>query len=131
MGIRTLIYKALVCNGLIIIIFAMRLSHKGNEKMFLGDRLDKVSEREKLEFPYNCIGLIRFKDNSNGSYIGTGFLIASDLVLTVAHNIFSRSSQLPHKDITFFPGINGPEETYEFPYGLKVKSYRFCEEYKT
>ena len=31
--------------------------------------------------------------NYHGKYInGTGFLIASDLVLTVAHNIYSRDS---------------------------------------
>jgi V8-like Glu-specific endopeptidase len=38
---------------------------------------------------------------------GTGFLIASDLVLTVAHNVYSREEKAQNVNIIFYPGVSG------------------------
>jgi V8-like Glu-specific endopeptidase len=39
--------------------------------------------------------------------IGTGFLIASDLVFTVAHNIFSKMKRVENGNLVFYPGVSG------------------------
>ena len=49
-----------------------------------------LSKKEAADnFPYNCVGAIYAKNNGKREFIGTGFLIANDLVLTVAHNIYT------------------------------------------
>ncbi len=63
-----------------------------NERSF-GDRLDDVTKMEVDSFPYNCIGAIYSKRNRRREFVGTGFLISSDLVLTVAHNIYTHESK--------------------------------------
>lgn len=53
-------------------------------------------KREKVEngrkYPYCCIGLIIGKDK-DGSFRGTGFLIGPNIILTCAHNCYSRSKK--------------------------------------
>jgi V8-like Glu-specific endopeptidase len=59
--------------------------------------------------------------------LGTGFLIAPDLVLTAAHNIYEQKHQKDHQDILFYPGASGklsPASAY------KVINMRFPEEFK-
>jgi V8-like Glu-specific endopeptidase len=60
--------------------------------------------------------------------VGTGFLIASNLVLTVAHNIYQRSikDDLPKETLEFFVGVSGdlPEK------GQKVADYRYPQEFR-
>jgi V8-like Glu-specific endopeptidase len=41
-------------------------------------------------FPNDCVGVLHFRRIKGQLGTGTGFLIANDLVLTVAHNIYER-----------------------------------------
>jgi V8-like Glu-specific endopeptidase len=52
-------------------------------------------------FPYNCIGALYYNGNGDRQFVGTGFLIASNLVLTVAHNIYVREYkvELPKEEL--------------------------------
>jgi V8-like Glu-specific endopeptidase len=43
------------------------------------------------EFPYNCIGALYYCDGADRQFIGSGFLITSNLMLTAAHNIYQRN----------------------------------------
>jgi V8-like Glu-specific endopeptidase len=67
-------------------------------------------DNEVKAFHHDCIGLLRFRNKHNHSMMGTGFLIASDLVLTAAQNIYSQEEKGAHNNITFYPGISGKFE---------------------
>jgi V8-like Glu-specific endopeptidase len=41
------------------------------------------------DFPHDCVGAI-YGEYANQLIVGTGFLIGSDIVLTVAHNLSSK-----------------------------------------
>jgi V8-like Glu-specific endopeptidase len=59
--------------------------------------------------------------------VGTGFLIAGDLVLTVAHNIYSRSRGECFKDLVFYPGVSG-ELANILP--IKIVGFRYPKQYE-
>ena len=55
------------------------------------DQRKKVNSLSK--YPYNCCGLILASfPNESFPFMGTGFLIDPEHVITVAHNIYQRSS---------------------------------------
>jgi V8-like Glu-specific endopeptidase len=56
----------------------------------------------------------------------TGFLIGSDLVLTVAHNIYSRSNKKRFDNLLFYPGVSGDLANLT---PLKVVDVRYPREY--
>jgi V8-like Glu-specific endopeptidase len=69
-----------------------------------------------------------FRNSFNELQRGTGFLIASDLVLTVAHNVYSREDRTRSVNMVFCPGVSGeitPDNTY------KVINMRFPDGYRT
>jgi V8-like Glu-specific endopeptidase len=66
------------------------------------------------------VGVIHFRNGQGQLGTGTGFLISSDLVLTVAHNIYSRKQGVRHTQILFFPGVSG-----SLPAAFKVKDVRY------
>jgi V8-like Glu-specific endopeptidase len=78
-------------------------------------------------YPHNCIGYLLFRNSSNDLFRGTGFLIAADLVLTVAHNAYNRDDGTINRDFAFYPGASG-ELTPATAY--KVSSMRFPDEYR-
>jgi hypothetical protein len=54
----------------------------------------KSSHNKQAEnLSVNCIGAIYSKRNRRREFVGTGILISSDLVLTVAHNIYTHESK--------------------------------------
>jgi len=53
-------------------------------------KLKPVTSQDAKTYPFNCIGLLIGKTQQGKDVIGTGFLIASDLVLTAAHNILPK-----------------------------------------
>ena len=60
---------------------------------------------------------------------GTGFLIASDLILTLAHNLYDRKADdyyFKNGEAHIYPGVSGPLSK-----PFKVLDYRFPEEFKT
>ena len=58
--------------------------------------------------------------------IGTGFLVASNLVLTVAHNLFCRTDKLQMNNAYFFPGLADVADNKK---GYKIIDYRLTNEY--
>lgn len=67
--------------------------------------------------------MILSKNKHNSTVTGTGFLISSDLVLTVAHNIYGNGYL--NTDIRFYPGANGNLEA-----SYKVINQRFPPEWR-
>jgi V8-like Glu-specific endopeptidase len=51
------------------------------------DTRQKVND--PLQFPYSAIGKLSL-NYQHGQYIGTGFLVGPNIVLTAAHNVYSR-----------------------------------------
>jgi V8-like Glu-specific endopeptidase len=78
-------------------------------------------------FPHDCIGYLCFRDSFGRLGRGTAFLIASDLVLTVAHNIYSKDYGVQYKDFVFHPGVSGELSQAN---AFKVKGIRYPEEYQ-
>ncbi len=75
----------LIYSYLILFKIMHNSSIKFEDEADFGDKNFTVHDEEDAKnFPNNCIGAICLTDNR---LIGTGFLIAADLVLTVAHNI--------------------------------------------
>lgn len=61
--------------------------------------------------------MLKGKTQNGEDAVGTGFLIAPDLVLTVGHNIFWKSSKHDMNpklisNIFFYPGHSSIEEEY-------------------
>jgi len=57
-----------------------------------GDEHEDLTQYEVSKFPNNCIGILSFTGKLQSNEKGTGFLVGSDLVLTVAHNIFGKKN---------------------------------------
>ena len=74
------------------------------------------------------MGVIYIKTADTAIMVGTGFLIAGDLVLTVAHNIYSRQRGECFKDLVFYPGVSG-ELTNVHP--IKVVDYRYPKQFES
>jgi V8-like Glu-specific endopeptidase len=76
-------------------------------------------------FPHNCVGVI-YGEYSDKLVVGTGFLIGSDLVLTVAHNLYSKRIKIEYKNLVFYPGVSG---SLDHENAYKVASYRYPQQY--
>lgn len=46
--------------------------------------------KTKYSLNHRSIGLLRFIDQNNTQYLGTAFLISSNLILTAAHNVYDK-----------------------------------------
>ena len=60
---------------------------------------------------------------------GTGFLIASDLILTLAHNLYDKKTgdcYINNGEVHIYPGVSGPLSK-----PFKVLDYRFPEAFMT
>ncbi len=66
------------------------------------------------KFPQNCVCLLRCYDDKfpTTPIYGTGFLIAPDLVLTSAHNVYNREMQRPFGNFEVYPGHTGILKSY-------------------
>ena len=78
-------------------------SSGGNEREWIDNR-EKVENTR--EYPYCCIGIVTTKF-SQWTSNGTGCLIAPRIVLTCAHNIYSRDSNEEAMEVKFSPAANG------------------------
>ena len=70
---------------------------------------EKTEERRKKvedgrKYPYCCIGLITGQ-TKGARFKGTGFLIGPNIILTCAHNCYSRKSEEKCHNLKFFPGL--------------------------
>jgi V8-like Glu-specific endopeptidase len=77
-----------------------------DEVSFEDKDLKTMSSSSMMNFPYDCVGII-YGEYSNKLVVGTGFLIGSDLVLTVAHNIYSKLNKVNFQNLVFYPGVSG------------------------
>jgi V8-like Glu-specific endopeptidase len=68
-----------------------------------------------------------FRKSNNELLRGTGFLIAADLVLTVAHNVYNTDDGTINGDFAFYPGASGKLTPAT---ACKVSSMRFPDEYR-
>ena len=79
------------------------------DEAYFGEQGHEVNTAEEAkEHPHNCTGII-YATKGGKPIVGTGFLIASDLVLTAAHNVVSQQGA-KYADIRFYPGVSGPLE---------------------
>ena len=76
-------------------------------------------------FPHRCVGVI-YAEHGKEMLIGTGFLLASNLVLTVAHNLYSRKSKSYLTNLVFYPGVSSEHNQKN---GLKAIEWRLPQEY--
>ena len=127
-----LIKLSLAFNSLFKIVYPsnfMYLEEQYYQCASFGDKCDIVNKRSVSEFPYNCIGALYYNDGGDRQFIGTGFLIASNLVLTVAHNIYplQYKKEIPKENLQFFIGVSGdlPDQ------GHKVADYRYPPEFRS
>lgn len=60
-------------------------------------------------FPLSCIGLLHiFKENNQSSYsIGSCFLIGYSVLLTCAHNLYTKEKKLMHYSVDYYPEGQG------------------------
>jgi V8-like Glu-specific endopeptidase len=77
-------------------------------------------------FPNDCVGVLHFRTSHGQLGTGTGFLIASDLVLTVAHSIYSRKLGERYREFLFYPGVSG-----DLPIAVRVKDIRYPKEFES
>ena len=103
----------------------MQESYYENEIDF-GDKnlriLNAVSVRD---FPHRCVGVI-YAWRGEELFIGTGLLLADNLVLTVAHNLYSRRDRSFLSNLVFYPGVSGDHAPKD---GRKVVDWRLPQEY--
>ena len=78
----------------------------GNEKDFGDTNLKIMSPVSVRDFPHRCVGVIYAWEGKKLT-VGTGFLLASNLVLTVAHNLYSRDSKTYLTNLVFYAGVSG------------------------
>lgn len=106
--------------------------HCINELNFHDKNYHGLSQGEAQAFPYNCVGALyenpEFPAALGGDNysFGTGFLIASDLVLTVAHNVYSKNGKVNFAHLVFYPGVSGQLKDST---GYKVVDFRYPKEY--
>ena len=84
--------------------------------------MDSVSVRE---FPHRSVGVI-YAWYGKQLFVGTGFLLASNLVLTVAHKLYSRKNKSFLTNLVFYPGVS---EKHGQKNGHRVIDWRLPEEY--
>jgi V8-like Glu-specific endopeptidase len=73
------------------------------------DRRVKIADT--LEYPYSTIGIIAMRHRGGDYKQGTGFLIAPNIVLTCAHNLYDIFTKKTFYEINFYPAVNGQEGT--------------------
>lgn len=104
----------------------MRSSRLTPKEIDFKDRYFKILNSKAVQaYPYDCIGLITFKDKFGESGIGTGCLVGPDLVLTTAKNVHTRRGG-DHLNLKFYCGVSGDLEEATC---MEVISWRFPEEF--
>ena len=96
-----------------------------NEKDFGDTNLEIMTSASVRGLPHRCVGVI-YAWEGGKLILGTGFLLASNLVVTVAHNLYSRESKGYLKNLVFYPGVSGEHNQKN---GLKIIDWRLPQEY--
>lgn len=78
--------------------------------------------------PYNAVGLLLMKWSDGKTYQGSGALIASDLVLTCAHNVIDQKPKVGRAtSVEFFPGWNSTNQPAD---GLAASKWAYPQAYQ-
>lgn len=56
------------------------------------------------QYPFSTLGMVRSLNKQGNLIIGTGCIIASNIILTSASNIYDIASKTYNSQIKFFPG---------------------------
>jgi hypothetical protein len=82
-----------------------------DEQMFGDDRLFKVPEEHMQRQLHKHIGPLTYRSRQC-TFIGKGTatLISPNLILTSAHNLYSKNTGEVYYDFKFYPGQCGPLE---------------------
>ena len=62
----------------------------------------KRSKMQVSEYPFNSMGVVYAKTSNNEVNLGTGTLIASNIVLTAAHNVKKIQTNEVYTDVVFY-----------------------------
>lgn len=90
-------------------------------------RDDQFRVNNTKAFPYRTVVHLEM-EYADGAYIGSGVLIAPNLVLTVAHNLYNQKTKTWARNVIATPGQSGAYQ----PYGQYVASnYYILRTYKT
>lgn len=73
----------------------------------MNDNRSRVSETMLKQHPYLPIGFVSMKFDSVSTSYGSGAAIAPNIVLTCAHNCWSKDKKTEAKDMHFILHING------------------------
>lgn len=87
------------------------ISYK-DEKAILNERISRIEGEKLKEVLHRSIGCITYLDKDQQIQYGTGFMIASDIVITAAHNLYDKDYDFQYTDFKFYLGISGPAENY-------------------
>jgi V8-like Glu-specific endopeptidase len=74
---------------------------------------------------HRSIGGVEIEDDEGLIYHGTAFLLSSDLLLTAAHNVYSRKSKKPYRRLKFYLSTKGVGDHH-----YEVEAFKFLDEYR-
>ncbi|MGT2910411.1 trypsin-like serine protease [Streptococcus cameli] len=72
---------------------------------------DQYRVKNTKAFPYRTVVHLEM-EYDDGTYVGSGVMIAPNLILTVAHNVYNQRTKKWAKSVTAAPARNGGETPY-------------------
>jgi len=101
-----------------------------DEKEFTAESLCGIDQRTKVlstkQMPYMAICKLYAKGANGLTYVGSGWLIDGDKVITAGHCVYSKRSGGWKKSIIVIPGKSGmtePHGRYEAEYVMATRSW--------
>jgi V8-like Glu-specific endopeptidase len=75
---------------------------------------DRVRVYDTLNFPFSCICRLEIKARNNTWWVGTGWLVDDQTVITAGHNVFLHKEGGFASEINVYPGRNGNVITHRY-----------------
>jgi V8-like Glu-specific endopeptidase len=73
-----------------------------------------VQVNNTLSFPFSCICQLEIRAQDNSWWVGTGWLIDDQTLITAGHNVFLRKRGGFAKQVNVYPGRNGNVIAHRF-----------------
>jgi V8-like Glu-specific endopeptidase len=96
------------------------------EKKVLNEEPFKVDSNDLKNTLHLCIVAITFLTHHKQLGVGSGILISSNLVLTVAHNFYDKNYNSENEHFKIYCEVKGEVENF-----YEVESFRYLESFKT